>query len=128
MKKAEKIRMYEEIQKHGENLNQIFNTGLEPVALCKKLRTLEAKAEKLAVDYCNGENGITSDNWSDKIAPVMVRVDKILNYAKKGVPVFLNGDPRGYALKIDDKYIRENNINIYRDWGGYGIIAPDFGK
>ena len=40
--------------------------------------------------------------------------------------IFVNGDCRGYALKIDDKYIRENNIKLHCDWGGYGIIAPDF--
>jgi hypothetical protein len=29
-------------------------------------------------------------------------------------------------LKIDDDYVRKNNIDIYKDFGGYGIIAPDF--
>lgn len=37
-----------------------------------------------------------------------------------------NGDARGYALKIEDNYMRENNIVLFQDWGGYGIIAPDF--
>ena len=40
--------------------------------------------------------------------------------------IFLNGDPRGYALKIKDDFIRDNKVNIYKDWGGYGIFAPDF--
>jgi len=40
--------------------------------------------------------------------------------------VFINGDPRGYALKINDKYVRENQLRIYSDMGGYGIIAPEF--
>ena len=30
------------------------------------------------------------------------------------------------AKKIDDEYLKNNNFNIHRDWGGYGIIAPDF--
>ena len=43
--------------------------------------------------------------------------------------VFINGDPRGYALKIDDKYQdRLHKVGIHRDWGGYGIIAPDFSE
>ena len=50
-------------------------------------------------------------------------VQAILKYKKN---IFVNGDARGYALKIDDNYIRSNNFNIYRDFGGYGIIAPDF--
>jgi len=41
------------------------------------------------------------------------------------VPVRLNRDPRGYALKIDDAWMREHNVALHRDWGGYGIIAPD---
>jgi hypothetical protein len=41
------------------------------------------------------------------------------------VPVFVNGDPRGYALKIQDEYVSENSLDIHRDMGGYGILAPD---
>ncbi len=41
------------------------------------------------------------------------------------VPVFINRDPRGYALKIDDHYMREHDAALHQDWGGYGIIAPD---
>ena len=52
---------------------------------------------------------------------------KFLACALKNKKVlFLNGDARGYALKIDDEYLKNNNFNIHRDWGGYGIIAPDF--
>jgi len=44
----------------------------------------------------------------------------------------LNGDPRGYALKLDDEaYSRDprdpNHMPVtYTDMGGYGILAPDF--
>ena len=41
------------------------------------------------------------------------------------VPVFLNRDPRGYALKISDEWMRNNPKALPCDWGGYGIIAPD---
>jgi hypothetical protein len=41
-------------------------------------------------------------------------------------PIFLNGDARGYALKIQDDYVRDNNLDIHKDWGGYGILAPEF--
>jgi len=34
-------------------------------------------------------------------------------------------DPRGYALKLDDEWTRANAPHIHRDWGGYGILAPD---
>ena len=38
--------------------------------------------------------------------------------------VFVNGDARGYALKLKSEFIKDKTI--HRDWGGYGIIAPDF--
>jgi hypothetical protein len=128
--------MYQRIEKHGQDLNKIFNTGIEPIALCKKLRRLEVKANKLAEDYCNGTNGIDSENWEDKTTPLMEKVYKILNNGiykderphQRGVPIFLNGDCRGYSLKINDDYVRlleKRNKTIYKDWGGYGIIAPD---
>ena len=39
---------------------------------------------------------------------------------------FINGDPRGYALKINDPKKHYPRINLYQDFGGYGILAPDF--
>jgi hypothetical protein len=38
--------------------------------------------------------------------------------------IFFNGDARGYALKINDEFVKDKEI--FKDWGGYGIIAPDF--
>lgn len=131
MTTAQKTEMYSRIQQHGENLNRIFNTGLDPVKLCKKLRTLEKRAAALAMDYCNGDNGVNSDNWELKTAPVLAAVRKLLYPAgMTGTPldwcIFVNGDARGYALKISSEYVRSNNLQIYTDWGGYGILAPDF--
>jgi len=120
--------MYQQIEKHGENLNAIFNTGLEPVTLCKKLRRLEAKAHRLATDYCNGENGVTTDNWESKCAPIIKQVKSTLKCADD-CPIFINGDARGYALKIKASHVRAlqtSGKNIYTDMGGYGILAPDF--
>ncbi len=137
MTQTQKQTMYQQIEQHGNNLNAIFNTGIEPVKLCKSLRRLEMQAHKLATDYCNGENGIDSENWEVKITPVMQKVYSLLNNGKynddrphqKKVPVFLNGDARGYALKINDSYVKILQTvgkNIYTDLGGYGIICPDF--
>ena len=114
------------IERHGENLNKIFNTGLDPVKLCKKLISIERKAHNQAEDYCNG--AMTMDQWEDFEISLLERLDKILNFTERKILVFINGDPRGYALKIHDKYIRDNDITIHRDWGGYGIIAPEIGK
>lgn len=131
MTKREK--MYKDIKTHGERLNIIFDTGLDPVTLCKKLRRLEVKAHKLAEDYCNGENGVNSDNWDNKCQLILTKVFKVLKinvdksfFRDKECAIFLNGDARGYALKIQSEYVSVNKLNIYRDFGGYGILAPDF--
>jgi len=115
--------LYSRITKHGQDLKAAFNLNqdIDPVKLCKRLFRLENKAHKLAVDYCNGD--IYADDYGHKTSKILTKVQAILNNKKV---VFVNGDARGYALKIDDEYIRNNNFNIHRDWGGYGIIAPDF--
>ena len=132
MTQTQKATMYAEIQKHGENLNRIFNTGIDPVRLCKRLRTLEAKAQKLATDYCNGDNGVNTDNFEALTAPIMAQVRKLLypngmtGDGQKDWCIFINSDCRGYALKIRSEYVQANDLQIYKDWGGYGILSPDF--
>ena len=64
--------------------------------------------------------------WGHKPHEVYNHIDKALNFKAQGIPVFINGDPRGYALKIKEEYVRKHNLKIYRDFGGYGIIAPEF--
>ena len=129
-----KKRMYAKIEKHGQNLNEIFKTKYDNVTLCKKLLRLETKAHRLATDYCNGDNGVTAENWDSLTNPILEKVNKILGNDDKHilashVPIFINGDCRGYALKINDDYVRmceKVNKSVYKDWGGYGILAPDF--
>lgn len=121
MKTTKKQQMYAQILEHGNNLNNIFNTGIEPIELCKKLRRLELKANRIATDWCNGV--IDSENIEKHTKPILKAADKIL---KSKYIISFNGDARGYALKISDKIVRENNLKIYTDWGGYGILAPDF--
>jgi len=126
--------MYRLIESHGEKLLRVFWLGFdametqpEPVALCKKLFRLEHKAHRLSTDYCNGD--IHHETWEHKTDLILEKVDKILHFYSQEIPVFVNPDCRGYALKIGDEYIKENEhlrSFIYRDWGGYGIIAPDF--
>jgi hypothetical protein len=130
MTTTKKAAMYAQIEQHGNNLNAIFNTPYDAITLSKKLRRLEMKAHKIAVDWCNGENGIDSDNIDTHTAPIIEAVKKILfarswNVQKERSIIF-NGDARGYALKISDKYVREKKLQIYTDMGGYGILSPDF--
>ena len=118
-----KERLYSMIMKHGQDLKTVFNLdpNTDPVQLSKRLFRLENKAHRLALDFCNGN--IDQLTWDNEASKILDKVQAILKNKKN---IFVNGDARGYALKIDDNYIRVNNFNIYRDFGGYGIIAPDF--
>lgn len=47
------------------------------------------------------------------------KIARILGYRPLGL--IINGDPRGYALKIEPEHAGD----LIKDWGGYGIVAPD---
>ena len=120
MTNKQKIEMYSRIKKHGDTLKNIFNLNIDSVKLCKKLFKLEREAQRLALLYCN--EGIEID---EEVNQILIKVSKILNTNINNI--FFNGDPRGYALKFDEKFIKDKDI-IHRDWGGYGIVAPDLSE
>lgn len=122
-----KDRQREQILQHGFDLIRVFNLpdNTLPVTLCKAVHRIETKIHRLETDVCNGvEQDDAKVERIEKSA--LKRLDKILNFKAQGIPVIINGDPRGYALKIDSEYVRTHNIKIHQDWGGYGIIAPEF--
>jgi hypothetical protein len=137
-------RMYQRIIEHGANLNAIFNTGIDNVKLCKKLLRLERQAHHATTCLCNTNTidrlGLTREEERSGRYPkqatedeqdaffekILIKVNKILNFKTQGIPVFINHDPRGYALKIKSEYVKKWNLRIEQDWGGFGIIAPEF--
>ena len=117
------VKMYRNIFNHGENLKKVFSlpSDTDPVKLCKKLFSLEAKAYKLSMQSCNGD--IEMERWEAETDKILNAVNKILDYKNKGISVFANGDARGYTLKIKPQ---DTPSYLFKDWGGFGIIAPDF--
>ena len=131
-KEEDRIEMYRRIRKHGEDLIQYFNIPPDtdkpgfafsfPVRLCRRLRTLEARAHRYAERLCNGPEipEAEVEKIEKSIDLALVRI-----IGKEGAAkCFINTDPRGYALKICEE--RSKFWQGYKDWGGYGIIAPDF--
>ena len=126
--KEKKETMYQNIFEHGKNLKRVFNlnSSIDEIKLCKSLFKIENKAHKIAEDFCNGFE-CTEEEGEEIINNILNKVDKLLNFKSQKIPVFFNGDCRGYTLKIDDDYMRKNKIYpFYSDWGGFGIIAPSF--
>ena len=113
--------VYDRIERHGQRLNIIFHTQYEPIALCEKLRLLEGKQDKANLDYCNGEmlpesHELITERTRNAVYNLL---------GDKGPELYINSDPRGYALKIDDAVVRAQALDIPTDWGGYGLLAPD---
>lgn len=75
---------------------------------------------------CGCKRGIERDNCSTCEGTGHVIDFKAIRNRRPLVPIFINRDPRGYQLKIDDAYAA--GLVIHKDWGGYGIIAPDIDK
>lgn len=118
-------RMYARIEKHGHDLKRIFSIDGDPIEICKKLRRLEVEANRMAVAYCNGE--IDAAEWEIFSKRIGGKVLNIIG-RKYADWIQVNGDARGYTLKIKNEIVREKQLDIYRDWGGYGILAPDFSE
>ena len=129
MKATKKELLYSRITKHGQDLKRVFNLDptTDPVKLCKKLLRLENKAHRLATDFCNGV--IDQLEWDKKADQILTKVETIFENKANGF-IFVNGDARGYSLKILEEFTtalrNRSNVNIFRDWGGFGIVAPDF--
>lgn len=112
------------IRQHGINLLALFPRATErdPIKLCKKLRQLDGKAAALAMRQCNGPEFASEEALENQYEAILHQVNGLLG--NKSVPVFINRDPRGYQLKIRSEYMQPH-IKLHRDWGGYGIIAPE---
>ena len=122
-----KDRMYSRIEKHGEDLKKVFNLPeADPIKLCKKLHSLEVRANGIMTQYANGAISMEAvDRHREIIAADLVKIIGAENMTK----IYINGDPRGYTLKLNQaatEQAQASGINIHRDWGGYGIIAPEF--
>ena len=90
---------------------------LDGLKLWRKLRRIEQQAGQVAVEYCNGRQ--TTEGWERFVEQFTNRVALVLG----GVPpgFFVNGDPRGWTLKLQPGSVP---FNLHEDWGRYQILAP----
>ena len=126
-----RMKMYARIKKHGEDIKKIFSlpASTDPIKLCKSLRRLETKAQRIQEIHSSGKY----EEAAKEEAQLMNKLKNLLKpdstpeeFLKFGI--FLNTDPRGYALKIPDDIVEEKNLTIHKDWGEFGIIAPDLNE
>lgn len=85
------------------------------------LRRIEARAHRYNEDSCNLDIGEVEE--ARRYAGIFKSVRA--QFGGKLPDGFqLNGDPRGYALKLDPAKCKLPT-GIQTDWGGYGILAPE---
>jgi len=113
-----KQQQRQNILNHGFDLQRIYPESKKygPVELCKKLHRLEARAGRMTEEMC-----CVDVDHHKALNRIESRAKEILG---AGPDIFVNTDPRGYALKIRTQDAK--NLDIYKDWGGYGIICPEF--
>lgn len=109
--------------RHLQTLSQLAGLDLPyPFDLYATLLRLERKANRLTTALCNG---IEDERQYEKAEQ---QLDKIENEVRKLLPnaktFFINRDPRGYALKLKEE--ERTALGMWSDFGGYGIIAPEF--
>ena len=116
-----KQQQRENILNHGFDLQRIYpeSKRFGPVELCKKLHRSETRAARITENMCSYP--IDMDKAEIQLDNIETRVNDILG---SGPHVFINRDPRGYALKIRTQEAK--NLDIHKDWGGYGIIYPEY--
>ena len=109
------------LQRHLDNLIPILGVDASEIKVVyKQLKDLEHKGHKASEDHCN-----LADYDIDPILNLVRDRLKVLIKNKETLKnIHLNTDPRGYFLKISDEYTRKANLNIERDWGGYGLLCP----
>jgi len=103
-----------------------LQTYFEALKLYKTLHRLETRVHRENEDDCNGTNGLTE---RQEIARDKRRFNTYQNLLPGVTGLFINGDPRGYSLKLhvkETQELRQKDIYLMSDWGGYGILAPDF--
>lgn len=98
----------------------------EALELYKKLHRLEVRIRRENEAECNGTLGLTEAEIEAKDERRMKKYQSLL----PGVDgLLINSDPRGYALKmsvVSTEKLRAKNIDLFVDWGKFGILAPDF--
>ena len=69
--------------------------------------------------------GMDCEQWSKVASESKRKLVGLLGFPKglNYCPVGINGDARGYSLKIASEFAKD--LRIERDLGGYGILAPD---
>lgn len=108
--------------RHIQLLGEMFGFNyLNPYEVFNILLRAEKQAHRQTTKECNQDvSDEDSDNWREKF---IARLTKKLGVDKMPEGFVINYDPRGYALKMKEGTFPQG---FWTDFGGYGILAPEF--
>ncbi len=132
------VKQIRAIEQHCKVLQSIFpkTRKMDPLELYNKLHRLEATAARIGLRGCNGPEWKPGEKQKAEDR-VLTQVNRLLDFRALNVPVFVNDDPRGYALLVEEQWTwgentrrigpKKPNIRPLRtDMGGCGILCPNF--
>tara|TARA_R100000315_G_scaffold48981_1_gene23253 strand:- start:2471 stop:2833 length:363 start_codon:yes stop_codon:yes gene_type:complete len=91
------------------------------LSMWRALRRIEAIASNANEDACNTPEG--ADRQEGILDGLEEQVKEVFGGCLPG-GFFINRDPRGYALKLDNEQVTIPD-GLGTDWGGYGILAQE---
>jgi len=120
------------IDKHISQLRAVFPalSKRSPEDIEGVLYHHERRAHRAAERLCN-DSSYGNERYERDVEPIKAELRRFLGLDETKIRVHVNGDPRGYAIEISDVDIgalRDKGVVDFdrRDWGGYGILWPDF--
>ena len=116
------------IRNNYEKLRAVYGplglSSVNDVWALHRLDQLEVKLHHHAEMACNVPLSENQERYHERYEKnAIAEVERMLPMLVG--KMFVNGDPRGYALKIHDKHGELiESCGIATDWGRYGLIAP----
>jgi hypothetical protein len=109
----------------SNHLKALEALGFNP-AQFRTLRILEERMRRSALRYCN-DSSYSAEELESMKEKITAKIAK-MHGGTLPAGFHLNSDPRGCALKIDPDDGGIIPAGMHKDFGGYGIIAPNFNE
>jgi len=108
--------------RHIQILGEMFGKDVpNPYETYEILLKAEKEANRRMCKECNEAiDEEQSEKWMENF---LARLQKKLGVEKMPEGFFVNGDPRGYSLKMKAGTFPSG---FWTDFGGYGILVPEF--
>lgn len=99
---------------------------LNIAAISNAIERAERRHNRKALKYCNEPQ---ADGWRELWETQQkMDLETLASALPKAAPfLFINQDPRGYAIKLDNESEAARELiqvaGVARDWGGFGLLC-----